>query len=158
MIQRIQTIFLFLVVISMGVTLGIELWNQSGGEAGASWNLTAFSLTQLDANGKAVQASSTWYIAALATFAGLLALISIFQYRIRSRQMLLNMINSLVMVILVVVIFMTTNGVNSDIQASNGGKYALGFWAILAAMVFNMVANRFIRKDEMLVRSVDRIR
>ncbi len=158
MIQRIQTIFLFLVVISMGVTLGTTLWSQSGGEEASRWDLTAFSLTQFDANADVVQASSKWYIAALATFAGLLALISIFQYRIRTRQMLLNMINSLVMVVLVVVIFLTTNGVNTDIQATNGGKYAIGFWAILAAMVFNMIANRFIRKDEMLVRSVDRIR
>lgn len=158
MIQRIQTIFLFLVVLAMGVTIGTELWNQSAGEAGSKWNLTAFTLSNLDTKGEVIGTSSKWYIAALATFAGLLALISIFQYRNRTRQMLFNMINSLLMVVLVVVIFLTTNDINSSIQAQDGGKFELGFWSILAAMVFNMLANRFIRKDEMLVRSVDRIR
>jgi glucan phosphoethanolaminetransferase (alkaline phosphatase superfamily) len=159
MIQRIQTIFLFLVVLAMGVTIGTELWNQSaGGEAGSSWSLTVFTLSNLDGKGEVIETSSKWYIAALAAFAGLLALISIFQYRNRTRQMLFNMINSLIMVVLVVVIFLTTNDINSSIQAEDGGKFELGFWSVLAAMVFNMLANRFIRKDEMLVRSVDRIR
>ncbi|MFL0684658.1 MAG: DUF4293 domain-containing protein [Algoriphagus aquaeductus] len=158
MIQRIQTIFLFLVAVAMGVTIGTQLWNQSGGTSGDTWNLTVFTLTNFDANGDAIQTSSKWYLGALAAFAGLLAMISIFQYRTRSRQMLLNMINSLVMVSLVAATFLTTNGINSSIQAQDGGSYEVGFWSILVAMVMNMLANRFIKKDEALVRSVDRIR
>lgn len=158
MIQRVQTIFLFLVAVAMGVTIGTELWNQTGAIQGDTWNLTAFTLTNLDANGEVIQSSSKWYLGALATFAGLLAMISIFQYRVRSRQMLLNMINSLVMVSLVAATFLTTNGINSAIQAKDGGSYEIGFWSILVAMVMNMLANRFIKKDEALVRSVDRIR
>jgi glucan phosphoethanolaminetransferase (alkaline phosphatase superfamily) len=157
MIQRVQTIFLFLVVVAMGVTLGTPLWNQVGG-AEDTWSLSAFMLTNLDASGKVIQSSTKWYLAALATFAGLLAMISIFQYRLRSRQMLLNMINSLVMVTLVAATFLTSNGLNSKLQTQDGGVYGTGFWAILVAMVMNMLANRFIKKDEALVRSVDRIR
>jgi glucan phosphoethanolaminetransferase (alkaline phosphatase superfamily) len=160
MIQRIQSIFLFLVVIAMGITIGTTLWVQpmTSSGSGDSWNLTAFMLTNLDAAGEVVQSSSKWYIAALATFAGLLALISIFQYKNRGRQMMLNMVNSLVMVGLVATVFLTTNGINQAIKAEVAGSYQIGFWAILAAMVCNMLANRFIRKDEALVRSVDRIR
>ena len=72
--------------------------------------------------------------------------------------MMLNMVNSLVMVGLVATVFLTTNGINQAIKAEVAGSYQIGFWAILAAMVCNMLANRFIRKDEALVRSVDRIR
>lgn len=158
MIQRIQTIFLLLVVISMGVTIGTTLWVQNQTSAGDSWELSAFMLSNLDASGQVIQSSSKWYIAALASFAGLLALISIFQYRDRGRQMMINMVNSLVMVGTVVSVFLTTNGINSEIGSTDSGTYQLGFWAILAAMVFNMLANRFIKKDEALVRSVDRIR
>ncbi len=160
MIQRVQSIFLFLVVVAMGVTIGTTLWEQTMTSSGTddSWNLTAFMLTNVDAAGETIQSSSKWYIAALASFAGLLALISIFQYKVRSRQMMLNMINSLVMVGLVVTVFLTTNGINQEIQAEVAGEYQIGFWAILAGMVSNMLANRFIRKDEALVRSVDRIR
>jgi glucan phosphoethanolaminetransferase (alkaline phosphatase superfamily) len=160
MIQRVQTIFLFLVVICMGVTIGSTLWvqNQTGSGTADSWELTAFVLNNLDSTGEVIQSSSKWYIATLASFAGLLALISIFQYKNRNRQMMFNMINSLIMVGLVVAVFLTTNGINSAINAVESGSYQLGFWVILAAMVFNMLANRFIRKDEALVRSVDRIR
>jgi len=157
MIQRVQSIFLFLVAVAMGVTIGSQFWIQEG-VAGASWSLTAFVLTHLDSSGEVIETSSKWYLAAMASFAGLLALISIFQYRIRSRQLLLNMINSLVMVSLVAATFLTTNGINADLSSQDGGNYGVGFWSILVAMVMNMLANRFIKKDEALVRSVDRIR
>lgn len=160
MIQRVQTIFLFLVVIAMGITIGSPIWEQADASSATanSWNLSAFMLTNLDATGEEIESSSKWYIAALAAFAGLLALISIFQYKNRARQMMLNMINSLLMVGLVAVVFLTTNGVNKEIASEVAGSYQIGFWAILGAMVCNMLANRFIRKDEALVRSVDRIR
>lgn len=156
MIQRIQTIFLFLVVVCMGITIGTELWEQAINDQ--AWKLNAFVLENLDAQGEVVSSTSKWYLGALAAFAGLLALISIFQYKNRGRQMMINMVNSLLMVGLVALTFLTTNGLNSELQVEVAGSYKIGFWAILAAMVFNMLANRFIRKDEMLVRSVDRIR
>lgn len=142
----------------MGVTIGTTLWVQGPTQAGDSWELSAFMMSNLDASGEVVQSSSKWYIAALASFAGLLALISIFQYRNRAKQMMLNMVNSLVMVGTVVAVFLTTNGINTAIGSTESGAYQLGFWTILVAMVCNMLANRFIKKDEALVRSVDRIR
>lgn len=156
MIQRIQTIFLFLVVVCMGITLGAGLWEQNMN--GQTWQLNALFLENLDGNGEVISSESKWYLAALAAFAGLLALISIFQYKNRGRQMMINMVNSLFMVALVALTFLTTNGLNSELGSEVSGSYKIGFWAILAGMVFNMLANRFIRKDEMLVRSVDRIR
>ena len=115
MIQRVQTIFLFLIAVGMGITLSTQLWSQ-GGAAGDSWNLSAFLMDNLDETGKVIQSSSKWYLGALASLAALLALISIFQYKLRSRQLLLNMINSLVMVSLVAATFLTTNGINEAIK------------------------------------------
>jgi hypothetical protein len=160
MIQRIQTVFLFLVVVAMGVAIGFPMWLQSAqvAESQETWSLTAFTLTNLNSTGEIIQTSSKWYIGALVIVSGLLALVSIFQFANRGRQMMINMINSLLMVALVSVIFLTTSGVNKEIAAGSNGAYQIGFWAILAAKVFNMLANRFIRKDELLVRSVDRIR
>ncbi|MEY3565524.1 MAG: hypothetical protein RJA23_1694 [Bacteroidota bacterium] len=157
MIQRVQTIFLFLIAVGMGVTLSTQLWSQ-GGSAGDSWNLSAFLMSNLDETGQVIQSSSKWYLGALASLSAILALVSIFQYKLRSRQLLLNMINSLVMVSLVAATFLTTSGVNEAIKAQDGGDYGIGFWSILVSMVMNMLANRFIKKDEALVRSVDRIR
>lgn len=158
MIQRVQSIFLFLVAVAMGLTLGLGLWIQEAPDSGEIWRLNAFFMEHISTSGDIIQSTSKWYIGAMAAFVGLLAIISIFQYRNRGRQMMLNMINSLFMVGLVAIIFLTTTGVNSEIAAQDNGEYQIGFWAILAAMVCNMLANRFIRKDEALIKSVDRIR
>ncbi|REG90535.1 DUF4293 domain-containing protein [Algoriphagus antarcticus] len=158
MIQRLQSVFLFLVAVAMGLTLGLDLWVQVVADSGEIWKLNALFMNQVDASGEILQSSSNWYIAALASFAGLLAIISIFQYRNLGRQMMINMVNSLLMVALVAIVFLTTKGVNTEMAAADNGEYQIGFWAILAAMVCNMLANRFIRKDVALLKSVDRIR
>jgi hypothetical protein len=38
------------------------------------------------------------------------------------------------------------------------GDFQMGFYVIAAALFFNSLANRFIRKDDRLVKSADRIR
>jgi len=38
------------------------------------------------------------------------------------------------------------------------GAYGYGLYIPVAAMLLNLIANRLIRRDEKLVRSVDRIR
>ena len=158
MIQRLQSIFLFLVAVAMGLTLGLDLWVQEVADSGEIWKLNALFMNQIDASGEVLQSSSNWYVAALASFVGLLAIISIFQYSNLGRQMMLNMVNSLLMVGLVVIVFLTTSGINKEMAAADNGDYQIGFWAILGAMVCNMLANRFIRKDVALLKSVDRIR
>ncbi|WP_192346519.1 DUF4293 domain-containing protein [Algoriphagus sp. Y33] len=158
MIQRLQSVFLFLVAVAMGLTLGLDLWVQEVADSGEIWDLNALFLEQRSAAGEVLQTSSNWYIAALASFVGLLAIISIFQYRNRGRQMMINMMNSLLMVGLVAIVFLITNSQNTELAATDNGEYQIGFWAILVAMVCNMLANRFIRKDEALIKSVDRIR
>lgn len=158
MIQRLQSVFLLLVAVAMGLTLGFDLWVQEVPDSGEIWELNALFMNHIDGSGEVIQSSSNWYIAAIAAFSGLLAIISIFQYRNRGRQMMINMVNSLFMVGLVAIVFLTTSGINKEMAAPDNGAYGIGFWAILAAMVCNMLANRFIRKDEALIKSVDRIR
>ncbi|MDN3203109.1 DUF4293 domain-containing protein [Algoriphagus sediminis] len=159
MIQRIQSVFLLLVAIAMVLTLVFPLWSlpQLPGIEG-SYELTAFKMDRFSGSGEINETVSKWYIGAIAAVVMILAIISIFQYKNRTRQMMFNMINSLLMVGLVAAVFLTTNGLVSTLEVQDSGTYQIGFWVILVAMVLNMLANRFIRKDEALVRSVDRIR
>ena len=41
---------------------------------------------------------------------------------------------------------------------SDQGNFLTGFYAIIAALVLNALANRFIRRDEKLVRGSERLR
>lgn len=159
MLQRIQSIFLLLVGVAMVLTLILPLWNLPAIQGiEGTYELTAFTMDRYDQSGEITETVSKWYIGAIAAIVMTLAFVSIFQYKNRGKQMMINMINSLLMVGLVATIFITTNGMVTALGVQESGSYGVGFWAILGAMVMNMLANRFIRKDEALVRSVDRIR
>ena len=45
-----------------------------------------------------------------------------------------------------------------DLQEEYEGTFGLGIFAFAIAMLLNILARRFIQKDEKLVRSVDRLR
>ena len=51
-----------------------------------------------------------------------------------------------------------TQGVYSHSSEACACDMTFGLFLPAAALICNMIANRFIRKDERLVRSVDRIR
>ncbi|HSJ69935.1 MAG TPA: DUF4293 domain-containing protein [Anditalea sp.] len=159
MIQRVQTIFLFLVAVFMLLVLYFPIWTQINPTMTETMTLTAWSLTVVDiAEQGVVSTTSTIYIALMAVIAALIAIYSLSQFKNRKKQMMLNMINSLVMVItLGTIVFLTMNA-NEEFGGQDTGAYMAGFYVIIFAMLMNIVSNRFIRKDEMLVRSVDRIR
>ncbi|MCH6234673.1 DUF4293 domain-containing protein [Cognataquiflexum rubidum] len=159
MIQRIQTVFLFLVAVAMILVISFPIWQQVNPSQTQLMTLTAWNLTTLDvASNETVDTSSKIFIAILAIVAAGIAIFSLMQYKNRTKQMFLNMVNSFVMVVNVGLIVWTTHTANALINPEVNGAFVPGFWAIFAGMICNLLANRFIRKDEMLVRSVDRIR
>jgi divalent metal cation (Fe/Co/Zn/Cd) transporter len=159
MIQRIQTVFLFLVAVAMILVMVFPIWHQVNPDQSQLMSLDAWSLVTKDvATEETIEQDNKMYIGLLAIIAAVLAVFSIFQYRDRTKQMFINMINSLVMVINVGLIVWTTYSANEIFNPNVNGAFVLGFWAIFGGLICNLLANRFIRKDEMLVRSVDRIR
>ncbi|MBT0812244.1 DUF4293 domain-containing protein [Litoribacter ruber] len=165
MIQRVQTIFLFLLALCMVLVALFPLWSQVNPSQTEQVMLTAWTLTvttigvsEISESAGVVSQTTTAYLGFLAVVSGLLALYSLSQFKDRKRQMMLNMINSLIMVIILGATVYLSITANDAIGGRDTGAFMLGFYAIVLAMLMNLLANRFIRKDEMLVRSVDRIR
>lgn len=159
MIQRIQTVFLFFVAVAMVLVMSFPIWHQVNPGQTQMMTLDAWSLVVTDvASGEVVKSENKMVIGVLAIISAILALVSVFQYKNRGKQMLINMINSLTMVTNVGMIVWMSHSANEVFNPYVNGAFVMGFWAIFAGMVMNLLANRFIRKDEMLVRSVDRIR
>ena len=159
MIQRIQSIFLLLVSISMICVSFFTIWVQVDPAQTYQLKLTAWSLIKTEISSQqVVEQSNNYYLGILALIAGLLALYSLLQYKDRGKQMLLNMIKSLLMGITLGAVVFVSYRANEAFNPSVTGAYVIGFYTIVFALVMNMLANRFIRKDELLVRSVDRIR
>ncbi len=162
MIQRVQSIFLFLVALAMiSVTL-FTLWEQVNPDQTEKMKLTAWSLTiftiENGQEGNIVHQKGIYYIGILALVAVILALYSLFQFKNRTKQMFLNMINSLVMGSTLGVVVYQSYQANMDFNPGDSGAFVIGFYAIVLAIILNVISNRFIRKDEMLIKSVDRIR
>jgi glucan phosphoethanolaminetransferase (alkaline phosphatase superfamily) len=155
MIQRIQSVFLLLVGIAMALSTFATAWSKSA--LGQSIELNALSLTHSQ-GGKVLSTTSVFYLALLSGLAAGIAIFSIFQYRNRLRQILLGAINSILMVtVLGFFLYYSLKGADT-FAPYDRGQYGPGFYAVVGALLCNMLANRFIRRDENLVRSADRMR
>ena len=114
MIQRIQTIFLFLVAVAMILVISFPIWQQVNPSQTQLMTLTAWNLTTLDvASQEPVDTSSKIFIGILAVISAGIAIFSLTQYKNRTRQMFLNMVNSFVMVVNVGLIIWTTHTANA---------------------------------------------
>lgn len=169
MIQRVQTIFLFLIVVAMGIALANPLWEKTGRQTSERASLTALQYTEQQtipqqpgvpsSTSPTTTISSVWYLGLLLALVGLSSLYAIFQYRNRLTQTGLCAVNALMLTaIMGIVLYRTLYAGQAYGNAADQGEFLPGFYAIIAALVFNALANRFIRRDEKLVRGSDRIR
>lgn len=157
MIQRIQTVFLFLIAVAMGVALVNPIWEKSGAKSPGMARLTALEYSQQQ--GLTTFVTPVWYLGLLIGLVGLLALYALFQYRNRLTQTALCAVNALLLTAIMGIILYRTLFVGKEYgNPADQGNFLLGFYAIVAALVFNALANRSIRRDEKLVRGSDRLR
>ena len=163
MIQRIQSVFLLLIAIAMICVLFLPIWSKTDAN-GQEYVLNAFSLsattsTTTPQGTNATVSKTTLAIAVLSILAALVALYEIFQYKNRLTQMKLGFLNTLVLAAVMGSCFYYVNYVGEAMVKSQArGEYEAGFYLPLLALALNALVNRFIRRDEQLVRSVDRLR
>lgn len=169
MIQRVQTLFLFLIAVAMGVALLNPIWQKTGSTVSEMAYLTALEYGEQTtpvqqpgvppATAPMTMVTSVWYLGLLIFLVGLSSTFAIFQYRNRLRQVGLCALNALLLTaIMGITVYRTLYGAKAYGSPNDQGDFLLGFYAIIAALVFNFLANRFIRRDEKLVRGADRLR
>ena len=164
MIQRVQTLFLLGVIICMAFIALFPIWEKTNPESGIKYTLDAFywqeyQQNESDPNSWILMATKQmFYLVGLSTATCLIALYSIFQFKKRTFQIKLGALNAFLMMAYIATatyfIYQGENNMDMDIR----GVFKPGYFLPLGAMIFNSFANRFIKKDEDLVRSVDRIR
>lgn len=159
MIQRIQSVFLFLIAIAMICVLFLPIWSKTDAN-GQEYILNAFSLAPgTTTTGEPAMSKTTVAIAVLSILAALVAIYEIFQYKNRLTQMKLGFLNTLLLAAVMGCCFYYVNYVGEAmIKSQARGEYEAGFYLPLLALALNALSNRFIRRDEQLVRSVDRLR
>jgi len=157
MIQRIQTVFLLLSIVLMTVMLFSPLWTKENLLTGDAAQLTPMALIYKQ-KAVIVTQQTTVYIAILIFTSIAFAFLSIFSYKNRMRQVMYNMLNILVLVgVLACLIYFSTKG-EDLFKEPLRGSFGIGYFMPAFAVIMNSLANRFIRRDEKLVKSIDRIR
>lgn len=163
MLQRVQSIFMFFAAIAMIAMTFFPLWVKSDIETGEIVTMTAFEVTFEQENSETKErqllaSQNIIYISIGAFLAGAVMIFSLSRYKNRMTQVKLNALFSLLCALILVGVVINMTKANQLIHPEFSGQYKLGFFLPIVAMFNNFLANRFIRKDEALVKSADRIR
>lgn len=136
MIQRIQTLYMLLAFLLVGVLpFFIPLWNTAEGPFYFMQDITYTAMVGLNVS---------------------LLLVSILFYKKRQHQFVLNRLNMIIMLILLgLFVYRSLNVSGGTAAVSEKG---IGIYLPLISIVFLALANKAIKKDEELVKSVDRLR
>ncbi|MDH5414461.1 MAG: DUF4293 domain-containing protein [Flavobacteriaceae bacterium] len=144
MIQRVQTLYLiFAGIISLGLIFVFSLWTNTQGVEIFALSLFNEGLIFLKV------------IPILFVLSGFLSLMSIFLFKNRKNQFVLNRINILINLILLGVLIYHLLMLSGETQVSEKG---IGVFLPVVVIVLLAIANKAIKKDEDLVKSVDRLR
>jgi peptidoglycan/LPS O-acetylase OafA/YrhL len=162
MIQRIQSLFLVAIIIIMGWFCFTKIWVKINDKTADEIIFTPISLTYESASTQMsnlqVIEISTLHILVLAALITFLAIISLFNYKKRVTQMKFGFLNTLLIIILFALMYYQIVEADKMMSHPLYGEYRMGFFLPLFALGFNILANYYIKRDEDLVRSADRIR
>ena len=137
--------------------LALPLWHKLDGLTHQELTLTAFNF--IGTKGAVpTTAAPVWVIAVLASASAAVAAYEIFQFRSRFTQLKLGMVNLLLIVATFGATFYFQGQGEAFLNPKLEGQFQPAFYLPMLALLLNLLANRFIRRDEQLVRSADRLR
>ncbi|RAW03023.1 DUF4293 domain-containing protein [Pseudochryseolinea flava] len=155
--QRIQTLFLIVVIASLVGSLLMPIWASQVSES-KTHLLYAFhySIKEKTATGDTLTTAYLPYAltACLMVAAITLAIIEIGRYKNRLLQLKLGALNSL----FIAGAMASALYFSYQLHGQLGGAFGFGLWLPFGAVISNFLSNQFIRRDEKLVRDSDRLR
>lgn len=154
MIQRIQTVFLLLAIIALILFNLYPYWEATPTPDGAIATMMSYGLISGTIEEPVLEFGLMSIVGGISGLAIILLAVELFSYKNRVMQLKIAIGNSFLMSInLVAMTFFIL-----DVQKEFQGSFGIGIFIFAIAMLLNILARRFIQKDEKLVRSVDRLR
>ena len=144
MIQRIQSLYLLLAaLVSGGLIFILYLWtNQSGNDI--------YAINNIGEDDLLLKSTGILFI-----LSSVLSFISIFLFKNRRTQIVINRLNIVLNFFLLGIIVYLLLTLSGEAVVSKKG---IGSFLPLIVILFLVLANKAIIKDEKLVKSVDRLR
>ena len=158
MIQRIQTIYLGLVAILIALTTVFEIALFYIDDK-LFYSYSIYKIVPQD--GSDIIIPGNWIPQiVLITSIFLLSIFSISKFKNRKLQLKLGAINYLLLTTYIISTYFNIENLSLILERGEDLKtlHYIGFYLPIGAVTFQFLANRGIKKDEELVKSVDRLR
>ncbi|HZX63040.1 MAG TPA: DUF4293 domain-containing protein [Bacteroidales bacterium] len=156
MIQRIQSLYLFIVAIACTLLFFFPMIDYIDPGKG-TYKLFATGMKSYSDLPGLLFFWETLPLLVLVIASLVMALITIFLYKKRRNQFQLVNINVLLNVVLVALVFLLYSRIFEN-RLQIPSNYQFGMYIPLISLVFLVLASRSIRKDEAMVKSSDRLR
>jgi hypothetical protein len=144
MIQRIQSVYLLIAtLLSGGLIFMLKLWvNEEG--------VDFFVFDSFSSNSLLLKVMAVlFFVSAFLTF------IAIFQFKKRQLQFVLGRLSILINFIILGIVVYFSQNLSGETTVSEKG---IGLMIPILTILFVAIANKAIKKDDELVKSVDRLR
>ncbi len=151
MIQRIQTVWLFLAFLSAAVLFFLPLAEIS--QAGKNFELLYRGIYPLTGENPEMKLASI-PLASINFLTALLSITSIFLFKKRKLQMRICMYNSILLIAVTGLIYYYSSYAMGSCETT----FDLASAFPIVAFILTMLARNAIKKDDKLVKSLDRIR
>lgn len=150
MIQRIQTVWLLIAALLSMLLFYFDIvtitYSSTGSEVNQSFTLLGMGMTG-------------YMLAALAAVLVILPLVAIFMFKKRTKQVLVTILVLVLNFGFVAFSIMSIDSFTSDHKSAvSESSYGLAAFVPIVTVIFLFMAIKAIRKDEKLVKSVDRLR
>lgn len=153
--QRIQTVFLALVVVVMVVSIFLPLWQYVDG-SGVRYELYPLHYSIINGEERSTVYVPYCVTAVLMVAAATLAIQTIRRYDNRLLQIKLAAFNTIILMLVMGAVVFFSARLNDEFKYVGMSRGAL--WTVFAGVAMNWLAMRFIRRDEKIVRESDRLR
>lgn len=155
MIQRIQTLYLLLVVVLTTITFFSPVAGLQHAEQAAIYEMSYRGLFEMNVSGNNMLAN-TWMLTALMALIPLLSFITIILFKKRMLQIRLIIFNIVLMAGFYGLMFIYLWQYGKSLEASLYLEIPAAF--PLVGIILSIMAIRAIGKDEALIKSLNRIR
>jgi peptidoglycan/LPS O-acetylase OafA/YrhL len=144
MIQRIQTIWLLLGMACGVLLLYFPVWQLAAGNPSTGM--------------ETIGADTHFYLLGFAPVIFITHAIAIWSFKNRKRQIRLCNINVLLFILFLIAALLIIEIENRGVSNLSAGRFKIGAFLTLLGIIFNFRARRAIKKDEDVIRSMDRLR
>ena len=157
MFQRIQTLFIIGAIASCIACFFLPFWVYTGANPDYAYQVSLFAIKLISGNEQIIDLG-TLPVLVIVSVSTILSVVSLFYFKDRQIQIKINNYNVFLTILFIGTIYLWIPYMIESFLHTAVPHWKFGSILPLFTMVFLIIANNFIKKDEKLVKSADRLR